>query len=78
MNQIDFLNTVKKDYFLKSGKPKDNFMSLLETITNKGKEMKLDRLREIIPDIEAKSNSLKAVADIDAAMGSKVGTYTRG
>lgn len=52
MNQIDFLNTIKKDYFMKSGKPKDNFMSLLETITNKGKEVKLDRLREIIPDIE--------------------------
>jgi len=76
-SHIDFYNRIKKDYFTKDWKPKDNIMSLLENITWKWKELKLERLKEIIPNIEEKSNLLKAYDDVQAAIWNKVWTYTR-
>jgi hypothetical protein len=71
------LNELKKDLMSK-GKIKDNFYSIIAGMTGKGKEIKLQRLKEIVPDIEENVKILNALEDIEYAKGQKVGAYIRG
>jgi hypothetical protein len=68
------LNELKKDLMSK-GKIKDNFYSIIAGMTRKGK---LQRLKELVPDIEENVKILNALEDIEYAKGQKVGAYIRG
>ncbi len=74
--EVQFLKQVKKDYFNKDGTFKDNAPSKIANAGNKAELLK--RLEAIAPGITKRIEILKAVEDIDSAMGRKVGTYTRG
>lgn len=73
----DALNQVKKDYFKSDGTLKDNAISKISNLTNTGRESVLARLENVSPGIGEKIHTLKAVEDIEAASGHKVGTYAR-
>lgn len=72
------LKKVKTDYFNKDGTLKDNAISKIANASNKGRESLLARLEQVSPGITEKIRTLKAVEDIHAASGHKVGTYVRG
>jgi hypothetical protein len=74
--EVKFLKQVKKDYFNPDGTFKDNAVSKIANAGNKGELLK--RLESIMPGITKRLQILKAVEDIEASMGVKVGTYTRG
>jgi hypothetical protein len=72
------LGQLKKDIFDAKGELKPNAISKIANINGKGKEKLLERVKEILPDIEQRVKVIKAVEDIERASGFKVGTYTRG
>jgi hypothetical protein len=71
------LQKVKTDYFNKDGTLKDNAVSKLANLSNAGRGSVLARLENIVPGVTKKIQTLKAVEDIQAAGGQKVGTYAR-
>jgi hypothetical protein len=71
------LGQLKKDIFTPQGELKDNAISKIASVTGKGKENLLARMKEIVPDIEQRVNVIKAVEDIQRASGTKTGTYIR-
>lgn len=71
------LGQLKKDIFTSKGELKDGAISKIANITGKGKENLLNRMKEIVPDIEQRVRVLKAVEDIERSSGLKVGTYAR-
>lgn len=71
------LGTLKKDIFTPTGELKDGAISKIANITGKGKEKLLERVSQVIPDIEQRVKIIKAVEDIENASGFKVGAYTR-
>lgn len=75
--EVNLLKQIKKDYLKPDGTFKDNAVSKLANLTNKGKESALARLEQITPGISKEINVLRAVEDIANAGGQKVGTYTR-
>ncbi len=77
--QIELLNKIKKDIInTQTGELKDNAFSKIANLTGRGKENVLNRLERIIPDIRENVNILKALEDIEANKGVKVGTYLTG
>lgn len=77
--EISVLKDIRKDYFVKGTTEfKDNALSKIANLTKEGRQSVLKRLKEIDPNIEFKVNILRAVEDIKASGGLKVGTYTRG
>ena len=72
------LDQIRKDYLTKEGTFKDGAVNKIANLTGKGKEQVLDRLEEIMPGVGERVKVLKAVEDIQAATGQKVGTYARG
>lgn len=68
---------VTKDLFDRDGKLKDNAVSRIVNATGKGKEQLLRRIEEISPGATHRLKILKAIEDIEAAYGQKVGTYVR-
>jgi hypothetical protein len=77
-SRIEELGKVKGIIFDKQGNIKSNAISTIANLTGKGKEQQLKELKKIIPDIEEQVNILKAIQDIEATQGQKVGTYLRG
>jgi hypothetical protein len=77
-SRIEELGKVKSIIFDKQGNIKSNAISTIANLTGKGKEQQLKELKKIIPDIEEQVNILKAIQDIEATQGQKVGTYLRG
>lgn len=74
----ELLGQLKKDIIdSKTGELKDSAISKIANLTGKGKEQVLERVKQIVPDIEARVDLIKAVEDIENSMGLKVGTYTR-
>lgn len=76
--QVQELKQIKKDYLGKDGNFKDGAVNKIANLTGKGKDQVLGRLEQIVPGITQKIKTLKAVEDIQAASGFKVGTYERG
>lgn len=72
--KIDLLT---KDYYKQWWQLKDSFYSTIASITNKGKELKFDRLKEVMPDIEAKAWALRAFEEVEKAIWAKTGVYDR-
>ena len=71
------LDSIKSEFFTRKNEPKPNFVSIISNLTGKGKEVKLAKLKTIIPDIEDKIKFLKAVENIKSAGSIQVGTYSR-
>lgn len=76
-SEIADLKKVKTDYFNSDGSLKDNTIGKIANLTNKGRDSVLARLEKVSPGIGEKVRTLKAVEDIHAASGQKVGTYAR-
>lgn len=72
------LSQLKNDIFTPAGDLKDGAISKIANITGKGKENFLNRMKQVVPDIEERVKVIKAIEDIEKASGFKVGTYTRG
>lgn len=74
----ELLGQLKKDIIdSKTGDLKDGAISKIANLTGKGKERVLERVKQIVPDIEERVRVLKAVEDIERAGEFKVGTYAR-
>lgn len=71
------LKEVRKDIFKPSGELKDGAINRIANLTGKGKEIVLNRIKQVVPDIEQRIRIVKAVEDIENASGLKIGTYTR-
>lgn len=71
------LGQLKKDIFDARGDLKDTAISKIANLTGKGKEQVLERVRQIVPDIEERVKLVKAVEDIERASGLKTATYVR-
>jgi superfamily I DNA and RNA helicase len=75
--EIQQIDTLLKDYYNKDGSVKDSFYSTITNITNKGKELKYDRLNKLIPDIDGRVSALKAFEDVENALNQKTGIYEK-
>lgn len=76
--QKKFLELVKKDFIdPQTGELRDNAIPRIATSTTKEGTQFLKRLKELVPGIEDEVNALRAIEDVRAANGQKVGTYTR-
>lgn len=71
------LDSVKSKILAPDGTLKDNAVSTIANLNGKGKEKLLERMKEIVPDIEQRVKVIKAVEDIENVRGQKVGTYAR-
>ena len=70
------LTKVKWYIYAKDGSLKDNYIQTISNITGKGKEIKLEMLEKINPDLSAQVKMYKALQDIDRVKEwFKVGTY---
>jgi len=72
------LDSLRKELYNRDGTLKNNAMSTIANLTNKGNELKLKKIEELVPGIADEVNILKAIEDIERAQGVKVGTYLRG
>lgn len=72
-----FWESIRKDIYKADGTLKDNALSVISNITNKGNEAKLARMESILPWIWEKVKALRAFEDIQASSGIKVWTYAR-
>lgn len=75
--EVTLLKQLKKDIFTPAGELKDGAVSKIANLNGKGKEKVLERVKQIVPDIEQRVRLIKAVEDIEKTKGSKVGTYSR-
>lgn len=76
--QIQYANKVKELIYDKKGNIKENALTTLANLTGKGKEFKLARLEEIMPEVAADVKALKALENIQLAPQNPVGQYGRG
>ncbi len=72
------LGKLGKDLYNRDGTLKDNALTKIANLTNKGKEQLAKRIEELVPGVSKEVNILKAIEDIERAKGIKVGTYLRG
>lgn len=75
--QREKLQSLLSDYYKKDGEMRENFYSTIANITNQGKELKYDRLSEVMPDLEVKVAALKARNNVENAVGAKTWIYDR-
>lgn len=71
------LKLLQKGLLDREGKLTDNAFNLIANAGNKGNEARLARLEKLVPGITKKLTLLKAVEDMQKALGNKVGTYGR-
>jgi hypothetical protein len=73
--QEEEIKDLRKGLFDKNGKLNDTAINLIANAGNKGNEARLARLERLVPGITEKLKVLKAIEDIKASMGTKVGRY---
>jgi len=71
------LKQLRKDYLNPDGSLKDGAINKIANLVGKGKEPILQRLETMSPGITADIKIIKALEDVRAAQGQKVGTYQR-
>lgn len=71
------IKQIRKDFFTPDGELKDAAINKIANSIGKGKDQLLERLERMVPGITQKAQILKAMEDIGAASGQKVGTYMR-
>ncbi len=74
---IKEVNRLKKEYLTKEGGLKDTAISAIANATREGRQLKLSRLEKLSPKIKNRIQALVASKDIQNALQSKVGTYTK-
>lgn len=74
------LSKIKKEYLTKAENGaytlKDTAISKIANATNEGRQAVLNRLEKLIPGIGEEINIYRALKDIEAVKGQKVGAYT--
>lgn len=75
--EVSFLRKVKGGILNADGSIKDSAISYVANIVGKGKEMKLDRLEELLPWIGQKVRALKAFEEVQAISSMKTGSIMR-
>lgn len=75
--EIQELNKVKSLVFDAKWQLKENYIQQIANLLWSGKEMKLERIRKLVPEIENEINALKAFADVELAKWNKIGTYVQ-
>ena len=73
--EIKELRKVKDLMFDRTWNLKDNYIQTVSNLLWKGKEVKLERVRKLIPEIEDEIRAVKALEDVEFAKWNKVGTY---
>lgn len=74
----EFLNSIEKDYIdRKTGTLKDGAASKLVNAVTAANPERLARIEKFYPGFTKQARLIKAIEDIEAASGIKVGTYTR-
>ncbi len=76
--EIEFIEKLRKDFIGPDGNLKDAAINKIANSVGKGKDQLLERLEKLVPGIGQKAQILKALEDIGATEGNKVGTYVRG
>lgn len=77
--EIAEVNKLKSIIFDRKWELKDRYIADISNLMWKGKELKIERIRKIIPDIDEKLNMYRALKDVDnAVQGFKVGAYAGG
>lgn len=72
-----FFNKLRKDFLDNKGNLKDGAASKVLNTINKANPERLERLERLYPGFTKQAQVIKAVEDVEAAMGLKVGTYLR-
>lgn len=75
--QSEELNRLQKGILDTKGNLTDTGINRIANATGKGKDLLISKLEEISPGITGKIKTLKAIEDIQAAGGQKVGAYAR-
>lgn len=60
-----------------NGNLAENAINNIMNAVNKGRDLRLEKLEEAVPGITQRIKQIKAIQDINSAMGQKVGAYTR-
>ena len=74
---IKFYKTFKKDFLTPDGTLKDGAASKIVNSVNVANPERLARLEKLYPGFTKQAKVVKAVEDVESAMGLKVGTYMR-
>lgn len=72
---LDLLNKIKRDFYNKDGSIKDNALSKMANLINRGSEFRLERVEEVIPGFGDRLKMLRAIEDVEIKKGNSVGTY---
>jgi hypothetical protein len=72
-----FINQIDKEVRNRDGTIKDNAISRIANLANKGNEFRLQRLEKLQPGIGEKVRALRSLNDIEVAAGNKVGSYAQ-
>ena len=76
-SELNDLADIKKNLYNKDGSLKDNYLTTINNLTNKWNEVKLARIKKVIPDVDKQINALKAFEDVEFSKGTKVWTYAQ-
>lgn len=76
--EVAALKVLRKDFLNPDGSLKDGAANKIANLTGEGKTQALGRLEKLSPGITKEINIVKAMEDIQATHGQKVGTYVRG
>lgn len=76
--EVKLLKDIKKKIENPDGSLKDNATSYIKSVTNEGRQGRLNLLSKVMSSIGEDVNNMKGILDIENAKGSKVGTYAKG
>ena len=76
--EIRELKKVKELLYDRAGNLKDNYIQQVSNLLWKGKELKLERVRKLVPEIDDEIKALKALEDVELAKWNKVWAYVQG
>lgn len=76
-DDVKFFKQMKKEFLNSEGKLKDGAASKVVNAVNASNPERLARLEKLYPGFTKQAKVIKAVEDVENAMGLKVGTYAR-
>lgn len=76
--EAEILKKLKRDFLNADGTLKDSALNKVANLTGKGKDLQLERVKQLLPGIEEEARILKAIEDVEYASGRAVGSYARG
>ena len=76
--EIGELSKVRKMIFDRNWDLKDGYIWQIANLLGKNKEMKLERIKKLVPEIETEINAVKALENVEFAKGRQIGAYMQG